>query len=192
MAFPSIRTVAVAAGFLGLTMIVAGTATAMAGAQDGGAVGTGIKLTQVEEPAATPAPAASRGADMIPGMPIEVGADPLLTCDAEGDCSSAGETPAPAAPAAAATDAVAKPVAATAATADQGATDTAVGKRADDAGSERDGRGDQGSGSDNADERGRGALHPDDRAGPASTKTPERASHPTRASSPSHARAGRH
>lgn len=84
---PSIRSVAVAAGFLGLTMIVAGTATAMAGSADPGAVGSGIALTHEDGEVPTPSPSpSSSGTALVPGTPIEIGADPLLTCDSDGTC----------------------------------------------------------------------------------------------------------
>ncbi|WP_084127951.1 hypothetical protein [Demequina sp. NBRC 110055] len=89
MRYPTVRTVAVSAGFLGLTMIVAGTATAMAGAHDGGAVGSGITLTQEE--GATPSPTPSQvdaddRRELLPGTPIEIGADPVIECDVDGTC----------------------------------------------------------------------------------------------------------
>ncbi|WP_284328426.1 hypothetical protein [Demequina litorisediminis] len=82
---PSLRTVTVAAGFLGLSMIVAGTATAMAGVPTDEPIGTGITLQQAD--GATPEPTPTHtGTALLPGVPIEVGADPLLECDADGAC----------------------------------------------------------------------------------------------------------
>ncbi|WP_084077305.1 hypothetical protein [Demequina sp. NBRC 110057] len=110
---PSIRTVAVAAGFCGLSLIVAGTATAMAGGSDAEPIGSSIELTQADGATPTPTPSPT-GAALVPGLPIEVGSDPLLECDEAGTCGSEEDT------------AAAESDAADTGTADTGAVETAV------------------------------------------------------------------
>ncbi|WP_084105120.1 hypothetical protein [Demequina sp. NBRC 110056] len=85
MSAPSIRTVAVAAGFLGVSMIVAGAATAMTVDTPDEPIANAVT---VETPAADVAAA-------VPAEPVEVGLEPI-ECTDDGSC---GPKPAAAAPA---------------------------------------------------------------------------------------------
>ncbi|WP_062131422.1 hypothetical protein [Demequina aestuarii] len=89
---PSFRTIAVAAGFLGVSIVVAGTASAMVGPPADAPVASAVELRQ-EDPASVTAPvvadAATEAAPVV-RVPVEVGSA-ALECDDDGVCDARHE-----------------------------------------------------------------------------------------------------
>ena len=83
MRTPKLRSVTVVAGFMGLSMLVAGTASAMITGQVDAPVATAVVLQQ-EDPASQTAPVP---AEVTPSTPVEVGTD-AIECDENGMCAS--------------------------------------------------------------------------------------------------------
>ncbi|MDE0572412.1 hypothetical protein ON058_03185 [Demequina sp. B12] len=85
MSAPTVRTVAVAAGFFGISLVVAGTASAMAERPAHEPVGAAIQLTQPEvSTGSVTAPPVTLSAGTVP---IEVVAEPI-ECDDDGTCGT--------------------------------------------------------------------------------------------------------
>ncbi|MFW2512929.1 hypothetical protein ACNI3K_04060 [Demequina sp. SO4-13] len=88
-----LRTLAVAAGFLGVSVIVAGTASAMAGAPDTAPVATAVELHQEDPASVTPAVVAAVASaepsdetvTAVEVGPVEVGPG-AIECSDEGVC----------------------------------------------------------------------------------------------------------
>ncbi|WP_159448748.1 hypothetical protein [Demequina sp. NBRC 110053] len=97
---PSLRTIAVAAGLLGVTMIVAGTATAMTQAEPDVPIAKAVTVDALDTPVAAAAAA----------QPVEVGLEPIR-CSDEGACEPGGGRPDETEPAPAKEDAAASTVA---------------------------------------------------------------------------------
>ncbi|WP_062076952.1 hypothetical protein [Demequina globuliformis] len=89
MGLPSLRAAAVAAGLVGVSLIVAGTATAMAAGPSPDPVGQAIQLP-VPEVSLAPAAGPTAESDE-PSAPIEVVAEPIV-CSDDGHC---GDDPIP-------------------------------------------------------------------------------------------------
>lgn len=85
---PSFRTIAVAAGFLGVSFVVAGTASAMVGPPADAPVASAVELSQ-EDPASVTAPVeagdAATDTDVVLPAPVEVGSA-ALKCSDQGVC----------------------------------------------------------------------------------------------------------
>lgn len=83
MRTPKLRSVAVIAGFAGVSMVVAGTASAMVSSQDDTPIATAVQLQQADPTSQTaPVPARTQLA-----TPVEVGSG-AIKCDDDGTCAS--------------------------------------------------------------------------------------------------------
>lgn len=88
MSRPSLRAVAVATGFLAVSVVVAGTAAAMVATPDDAPVASAIELAQEDPQSRTPVVHADDSASDSPAeeaAPIEVGA-PAIRCTDDGVC----------------------------------------------------------------------------------------------------------
>ncbi|MFW7414597.1 hypothetical protein [Demequina sp. SO4-18] len=95
---PSFRALAVAAGFLGVSLIVAGTASAMAGAPTTNPVASAVQLNQEDPASVTPAVEAGTSGSEPPAevtAPVEV-APTAIECSDAGVCGGARAAAAPA------------------------------------------------------------------------------------------------
>ncbi|MFN3865661.1 MAG: hypothetical protein ACK4MD_02985 [Demequina sp.] len=88
---PSLRTLAVVAGFLGVSMVVAGTASAMVGAPADAPIATAVELHQKDPGSVTP-PIEADGSIAAPHAdappPVEVG-PAAIECSEAGVCEAA-------------------------------------------------------------------------------------------------------
>lgn len=83
MRTPKLRAVAVIAGFAGISVLVAGTASAMVASHLDAPIASAVQLHQEDPTSQTPpVPAA-----VEPGTPVEVGSG-AIKCDADGNCAS--------------------------------------------------------------------------------------------------------
>lgn len=83
MRTPKLRAVAVVAGFAGVSLLVAGTASAMVAGQADMPIASAVQLQQ-EDPTSQTAPVP---AQVSAAAPIEVGSG-AIKCDADGNCAS--------------------------------------------------------------------------------------------------------